>query len=101
MKTVVYIMIALAIVFLIIRYYWEREPKERPEPPLKEGERTIDEIMDGRTFNEIFEELDNKEPEELTANESWVLYNITVYGEQQRMQADSSVKANEGDSFVQ
>ncbi|HEY0772172.1 MAG TPA: hypothetical protein VGD31_17750 [Sphingobacteriaceae bacterium] len=91
MKTVVYIMIAFMIVYLVIRYNWNKEPKPRPEPPLKEGERTVEEIMGGRSADEVYRELDEKEFDDLTDTERDLQLTLITHSEHTRMQA-SAVK---------
>ena len=84
MKTFVIIVIVLAIVYFLIRDFWPKinwSRKKTIEPEEIEGERTIDEILEGISFGEIYEELNAKELENLTLNECHVLFNITKYVE--------------------
>jgi hypothetical protein len=56
------------------------------------NDRTIDEIFSGRTYHDVFEELDSKEYNELTPNELEALMAIHLYWEHNS--SNSSPNAN-------
>lgn len=84
METFIIIIIVLAIIYLIFRNRKKQlvstfEIIERPYRRLAEGDRTLEEIMDGRPIHEIYEELTAKMEEGLTGNEVLVLWGITEW----------------------
>lgn len=90
MKTVVVIVIVLTILYLIIRYYREKRTKKLSGSTLKD-ERTFEEIMDGRSADEVYRELDEKEFDELTDIERDMQLALITHSEHTWMQA-SAVK---------
>jgi len=83
MKTFVVIVIVLAIIYIIISDYWHITGSRKTiEPEVNEGERTVEEILDGRNIDLLYAELDAKELEDLTDNEHSVLYGITKWYEE-------------------
>lgn len=97
MKTFIIIVIVLAIIYLILLKRRNRlvspvQPSEQPYRLLAEGDRTLEEIMDGRPFHEIYEELSAKKHEDRTGNEILVLWGITKWYEEN---PDPSNKEND------
>lgn len=84
MKTFVVIVIVLAIIYIIIREYLYilSRPRKTIEPEVNEGERTIEEIMEGKPIDLVYAELDAKELEDLTDNELSVLSGLTKWYEE-------------------
>lgn len=84
MKTFVVIVIVLAIIYIIIREYLYilTRPRKNIEPEVIEGERTIEEIMEGKPIDFVYAELDAKELEDLTDNELSVLSGLTKWYEE-------------------
>ncbi len=86
METFIYITIALAIAHLLIRAFLKRNrlpPKtsRQPDRYLAEGDRTIEEILGGRSIDEIFAELNAIKHKDRTGNEILVLWGITQHYE--------------------
>lgn len=84
MKTFAITIIVLAFVYVLIREFWNRRSHfDKPnQPTLSEGERTIEQIMEGKSIDLIYAELDAKELEVLTDNELSVLYGLTKWYEE-------------------
>jgi len=93
MKTFVVIVIVLAIIHIIIRDYWHiiTGSWKTMEPEVIEGERSIDEIMEGKNFHDLFEELDSKDYDDLTDDELHVLYNVTKWFEDNHGRSDAGM----------
>lgn len=87
MKTFIIILIGIAILYLIAREYFAYKAKlakKREEEKQKEDALEIERIIGGRSFYEVYEELDAKEIEDLTDNELTVLYTVTKWYEENR-----------------
>lgn len=84
MKTFIIILIGIAILYLIAREYFAYKAKlakNREEEKQEADALEIERIIGGRSFYEVYEELDAKEIEDLTDNELTVLYNVTKWYE--------------------
>lgn len=81
MKSIILIsIICITIVYLIVRHQWEKRQKAK-KLLLKEAsrdQRTVEEIFEGRSYDEIYAELDSKEYEDLSTNELEALLSITL-----------------------
>lgn len=87
MKTFIYISIVLTILYLIAREYFAYKAKlatKREEEKQEADAIEIERIIGGRSFYEVYEELDAKEIEDLTNNELTVLYSVTKWYEENR-----------------
>ena len=87
MKTFIIILIGIAILYLIAREYFEyraKLAKKREEEKQVADALEIERIIGGRSFYEVYEELDAKEIEDLTDNELTVLYSGTKWYEENR-----------------
>jgi hypothetical protein len=84
MKTFIYISIGITILYLIAREYFDYKAKlakKREEEQQEADALEIERIIGGRSFYEVYEELDAKEIEDLTSNELSVLWGITKWFE--------------------
>lgn len=87
MKTLIIILIGIAILYLIAREYFAHKAKlakKREEEKQVADALEIERIIGGRSFYEVYEELDAKEIEDLTDNELTVLYSVTKWYEENR-----------------
>lgn len=87
MKTIIYILIGITILYLIAREYFAYKAKlakKREEEKQEADALEIERIIGGRSLYEVHEELDAKEIEDLTDNELTVLYSITKWYESNR-----------------
>ena len=87
MKTFIIILIGIAILYLIAREYFAYKAKLAKKRKVEKQEADaleIERIIGGRSFYEVYEELDAKEIEDLTDNELTVLSGITRWRESNR-----------------
>ena len=81
MKYIIILIILAIVAFIILRsIHKKKESIERLKEAAKD-QRSIEEIFSGRTMDEVFEELDKKEYDELSPNESEALLAIHLQWE--------------------
>jgi hypothetical protein len=91
MKTIIFVVIGLAILYLVIREYLAysaKSAKKREELQQEADAQDIDRIIGGRPLHEVYEELDARDYEDLTSNELHTLFHITKYLEENSLPPD-------------